>query len=303
MPGIDIPIKRLFQRRPADWARYVQPDCREEWVRPYKTEYTPKKESRLDNVLEIDDPSSPYLLHFEPMGYRDEALPARMLRYRSDIWEATLAGGRGTPSIRQVVMFFYKEDDNGLHRLSDRWDTGGLEYSYTVIRVWEERRQPVITAKLVGLYPLLPLMKGDDAKESPEQALKKCIDAVQEIEDESLRQDLLAAMAILAGGKYPPDLVLSMIRREMVMESPIFQEWVREERAEAEARGKVEAKQDAICKYLRRRFGDASAGLQQEVREMASLEVLDGVMEELFAANTLEEAQAIIRDGMERFMQ
>ncbi|WP_243174574.1 hypothetical protein [Desulfofundulus sp. TPOSR] len=299
MPRIDIPIKRLFQRRPADWARYVQPGCREEWVRPYKTEYTPRKESRLDNVLEIDDPSSPYLLHFEPMGYRDEALPARMLRYRSDIWEATLAGGRGTPSIRQVVMFFYKEDDNGLHRLSDRWDTGGLEYSSTVIRVWEERRQPVITAKLVGLYPLLPLMKGDDAKESPEQALKKCIDAVQEIEDESLRQDLLAAMAILAGGKYPPDLVLSIIRREMVMESPIFQEWVREERAEAEARGeargKVEAKQDAICKYLRRRFGDASAGLQRKVREMTSLEVLDGVMEELFAANTLEEAQAIIQ--------
>jgi hypothetical protein len=98
-----------------------------------------------------------------------------------------------------------------------------------------------------------------------------------------------------------------MIRREMVMESPIFQEWVREERAEAEARGeargKVEKAQDAICKYLRRRFGDASAGLQRKVREVTSLEVLDGIMEELFAANTLEEARAIIRDGMERFMQ
>ncbi|MCS5697061.1 DUF4351 domain-containing protein, partial [Desulfofundulus thermocisternus] len=108
-------------------------------------------------------------------------------------------------------------------------------------------------------------------------------------------------------GKYPPDLVLSMIRREMVMESPIFQEWVREERAEAEARGeargKVEAKQDAICKYLRRRFGDASAGLQQEVREMTSLEVLDGIMEELFAANTLEEARAIIEEGIIKSLQ
>ncbi|MDQ0285390.1 hypothetical protein J2Z49_000491 [Desulfofundulus luciae] len=69
------------------------------------------------------------------------------------------------------------------------------------------------------------------------------------------------------------------------------------------AEGRAEAKQDAICKYLRRRFGDASAGLQEKVREMTSLEVLDGVMEELFAANTLEEAQAIIRDGIERFMQ
>jgi hypothetical protein len=63
-------------------------------------------------------------------------------------------------------------------------------------------------------------------------------------------------------------------------------------------KGRAEAKQDAICKYLRRRFGDASAGLQQEVREVTSLEVLDGVMEELFAANTLEEAVNIIREGI-----
>uniref|UniRef100_UPI003898F5AB hypothetical protein n=1 Tax=Desulfofundulus luciae TaxID=74702 RepID=UPI003898F5AB len=90
---------------------------------------------------------------------------------------------------------------------------------------------------------------------------------------------------------------LDEMKRQAVMEG------VLRGKAEGEARGKVEAKQDAICKYLRRRFGDASAGLQRKVREMTSLEVLDGVMEELFAANTLEEARAIIRDGIERFMQ
>ena len=130
MPRIDIPIKRLFQRRPADWARYVQPGCREEWVNTFKTNYTPKKESRLDSVLEINDPSGPYLLNCEPMGYRDKALPARMLRYRSDIWEATLIDGKGTPPIRQVVMFFYMDDDNGLHRLRDKWDMGILEKGF-----------------------------------------------------------------------------------------------------------------------------------------------------------------------------
>jgi hypothetical protein len=70
-------------------------------------------------------------------------------------------------------------------------------------------------------------------------------------------------------------------------------------RAEGEARGR----QDAICKYLKRRFGDASAGLQQKVREMTSLEVLDSVMEELFAANTLEEAGDIIREGINKSLQ
>ena len=67
--------------------------------------------------------------------------------------------------------------------------------------------------------------------------------------------------------------------------------------------GKAEAKKDAICKYLKRRFGPESAGLQQKVQEMTTLEVLDGVMEELFAVNTLEEARVVIMEGIDRFVQ
>jgi len=78
-------------------------------------------------------------------------------------------------------------------------------------------------------------------------------------------------------------------------------------RAEGEAigktRGKVEATQDAICKYLKRRFGPASDELQRVVRGVTSLEALDGVMEELFAANTLEEARAIIEEGINKSLQ
>jgi len=153
---------------------------------------------------------------------------------------------------------------------------GILEYACTVIRVWEERRQPIIAAGLVGLYPLLPLMKGEIKDETPEQALKESISVVQEIQDEALQLDLLAAMAILAGGKYSSDMVLSMIRGEMVMESPIFQEWVKDAEtsariagiAEGEAKGKAEMTQEAICKYLEVRFDTASLVLQQRVRSM-----------------------------------
>jgi len=244
-----------------------------------------------------------YLVNLEPIGYHDIALPARMMRYRSDIWEATLNDRKGTPHIVQAVFFFYPEHDNKNHRLTDRWgELKTLEFTYRVVRVWEQPRQPVIEQRLVGLYPLLPLMKGE-AGEDPKQVLQQSIEAVKEVEDKSLQQDLLAVMGILAGGRYAAELVYSMIRREMILESPIYQEWVKEERAEAEAKGRAEAKQDAICKYLRRRFGPASEELQRIVRGVTSLEVLDGVMEELFAANTIEEARAIIRDGIERFMQ
>ena len=72
--------------------------------------------------------------------------------------------------------------------------------------------------------------------------------------------------------------------------------WHEKGKAEGKVEGKAEAKQDAICKYLKRRFGPESAGLRQKVQKMTTLEVLDGVMEELFAVNTLEEARVIIME-------
>jgi len=251
MPKIDIPVKRLVQRRPGDWVKYLNPGCVEDRIRPFKSEYIPKAESRLDNVFEVEDPGGSYLVNFEPMGYHDIALPARMMRYRSDIWEATLNDRKGTPHIIQAVFFFYPEHDNRNHRLTDRWgELKTLEFTYRVVRVWEQSRQPVIEQRLAGLYPLLPLMKGE-AGEDPKQVLQQSIEAVKEVEDRSLQQDLLAVMGILAGGRYAAELVYSMIRREMILESPIYQEWIKEERAEAEAKGKVEGKVDVARTALR----------------------------------------------------
>jgi predicted deacylase len=65
-------------------------------------------------------------------------------------------------------------------------------------------------------------------------------------------------------------------------------------RVESEAKGEIKAKQDAIFKFLARRFGAEIAGLQQKVQQITSIEVLDRIMEELFAANTLEETRIII---------
>ena len=74
-------------------------------------------------------------------------------------------------------------------------------------------------------------------------------------------------------------------------------------REEGRVEGRVEAKQDDICKYLVKRFGAKPDELISKVREMTSLEILDGVMEDLFAAGTLEEAKAIIGDGIKKSLQ
>lgn len=58
-----------------------------------------------------------------------------MLRYRSDVWEYTISTGRGIPSIRQVVVFFYPKDDNEEHELIDeKSDDSNISFRYDVIR-------------------------------------------------------------------------------------------------------------------------------------------------------------------------
>jgi hypothetical protein len=107
-------------------------------------------------------------------------------------------------------------------------------------------------------------------------------------------------MGILAGGKYAAEVVYSMIRREMVMQSPVYQDWVKEERAEAETKGRIEKAREDICKFMVRRFGADSDEITQKIGQISSLEILDKLMEELFAANTKEEAQNIIGNGTAR---
>lgn len=87
MPRFDIPIKRLVERRAADWVRFIYPEARPDSVRSMAKELTPKAQSRLDEVFAVTTPAGEAIVHFEIQGYHDPAFPARMLRYQADIWE------------------------------------------------------------------------------------------------------------------------------------------------------------------------------------------------------------------------
>ena len=301
MPKIDLPLKRLLQRRPADWVKYLQPLCQPDWIRPYQSDFVPKKESRLDNVVEVVDPAGAYLVNMEPMGYYDVSLPARMMRYRSDIWESTLNEGKGTPHIHQVVIFFFPQDDNKNHHLNDSiGEEISVNFTYQVIRVWEQDRQLIIDQKLLGLYPLLPLMKSQK-DEDAERSLQESIKVIREIQDISLQEDLLAVMAILANGKYSAELINSMIRREMIMESAIFQEWSREAREEGIAKGKAEGKAEDICKILNRNLGLESLPFQVQVREISSETILDWIFDMIIDLRKPEDVRQVIDAAREQF--
>jgi predicted transposase/invertase (TIGR01784 family) len=62
----------------------------------------------------------------------------------------------------------------------------------------------------------------------------------------------------------------------------------------AKAEGRAEGRHEAICKYLEVRFGEESRELQHRVEEIESLTELDGIINRIYLANGLQEAEQVV---------
>ncbi|MEW6425299.1 MAG: hypothetical protein AB1523_11265 [Bacillota bacterium] len=58
-----------------------------------------------------------------------------------------------------------------------------------------------------------------------------------------------------------------------------------------------------FSKFMVRRFNADAGEVMEKIQRVASTEILDRIMEEVFAANTLEEAQFIIRRAVGKSLQ
>lgn len=227
---VDIPVKRIMQIRPEDYVEFIVPGCRREWIRELSPQKVPKRESRMDKLLFINSPEEEFILNIEPQAYYDKTMAARMLRYRSDIWEYTLQENMGTPSIKQAVIYFFKKDDNKKYSLEDKWD--------------EE------VTSILGEYAL-------------------------------------------ASG-----IITKYIRREMLMNSPLFNEWVEEERKEAATKAAEKAKKESARKYiidlLTEKFDFVPKAIRESIENLDDISVLDELHKKIIKIATIEEFKILL---------
>ena len=69
-------------------------------------------------------------------------------------------------------------------------------------------------------------------------------------------------------------------------------------KAEGLAEGEAKGQRDAICKYLYARFSEASISLQSEVKEISNLAVLDKIINKIYEANSMKEAEVIVQEAL-----
>jgi len=274
------------------------------------TDVTAGEKRKVDILVEtrLKDEPGLILVHVEPQAYVQKNFNERMFIYFSRLYE------KYRRRILPVAVFSYD-------RVRDEPDSFKLEFPFMDIldfrfyklelkklnwREYIQSDNPVAAALLckMGFKPeekvkvklefmrMLVRMKPDPARMELLAGFFETYLKLNREEEEQYDREL---------GKLDSKEV------EVIMQiTTSWHEKGREKgRAEGRAEGRekgrmegnIEAKREIISKYLDRRFGKKSTSLQQKIQQISSVKALDYILEELFAANTLHEARAIINDG------
>jgi hypothetical protein len=130
---------------------------------------------------------------------------------------------------------------------------------------------------LYGLFPILPLAKYRTVDEK--ENLAKCFDLVQkaDIENDTLKADIYVCTGLLAGLRYPKELIDSLMKVEILEESVIYKDILN--------KGIEKGMEKSIIIVLSTRFNDISPNLIDLIYRIKNESQLNKLLE--IAINSL----------------
>ncbi|AGY59494.1 DUF4351 domain-containing protein [Gloeobacter kilaueensis] len=241
------------------------------------------QQRRTDFLIAFQDPQGEQkLLHIEfqravVLGNPTEEPPGRMATY------ALFAFNRYGQVPEQVLVLLI--DSPASRSVPDCFTAGGVRVEYQVIRLWEIDPQPLLESGLPGLMPLVPLMAGQNVV----PLLDASIGVIeQEIESAQERAEVLSVMALLASlrnRRMIQEYFRSQGMKDLLRETPLFQEMVQEEVQQAVQAAKLQT----LLHQLGRRFGPLPEELQRQLEAVTDAEQLERLIDAAIDAVQLED--------------
>jgi predicted transposase/invertase (TIGR01784 family) len=224
---------------------------------------------RADSLILLN--SDELVLQIEFQTEPDPKIPFRLTDYR-------LRGYRRFPAkqMRQVVIYLKPTSSDLVYQTT--FEIQGLRHEFEVIRIWEQPTQPFLES--IGLLPLAVLTNTPDKA----QTLREVAKRVEAISDLRVQSNVAASAGILAGLQLDKGFINQVLRREIMQQSVIYQEWkeefLQEGRQEGRQEGAMREAQALILRQLSRRVGSLSLKNRSQV-ESLSLEQLESLGEAL----------------------
>ncbi len=227
---------------------------------------------RADALILLN--SDDFVLHVEFQTEPDPAIGFRMADYR-------LRGFRRFPNkrMRQVVIYLTRSTSELVYQTT--FEIPGTRHEFEVIRLWEQPTQPFLES--TGLLPLAVLTQTSDAA----QTLRQVAARVEAIPELRVQSNVAASAGILAGLLLKRDFINQVLRRDIMQESVIYQEWREEFLQEGEERGE----RSLILRQLARRIGEVSSENRAQIQalSLAQLEALGEALLDFTGADDLSE--------------
>jgi predicted transposase/invertase (TIGR01784 family) len=177
---------------------------------------------RADAMIMLQSEAA--ILHVEFQTQPHRKIPFRLLDYR-------VRGYRRYPdkTMRQVVIYLSPTESALVYQTS--FFLENTSHHFEVVRLWEQPSE--VFLQFPGLLPFAVL--GQSA--NPVEALRGAATAIDQLGDPYQRANLMAASAILAGLRLEEEIILQLVRRDIMRESTVYRSILAEGLAEGRARG------------------------------------------------------------------
>jgi hypothetical protein len=161
-----------------------------------------------------------------------------------------------------------------------------LSLSWRAVKLWELPAEELLALGDVGLLPWVPLAEHAGP---PDPIVSRCRTRIDHATSPPDRENLLTETQFLLGLRYDDKSLLQSLRdllggREVMIQSPLYQEIVEE----AERNGEARAMRRAILKFLVRRFGPTAKDLEVGLKAV-EFDRLDGLIDFAVECRSLEE--------------
>ncbi|NMF67250.1 DUF4351 domain-containing protein [Brasilonema octagenarum] len=245
----DNTCKYLAENYPADFARWLLASDTSD-IEVLKTELN-LEPIRADSLTFLQISNQILHLEFQTSPKSTPPLDFRMLDYYTRLKRQYWC------DIEQVLIFLQATSSEIV--FNTQYVDKKTRHEYRVIRLWEEDPTPLLANP--ALLPLATLARTD----SPQDLLEQVAAAVDMIESREERQNISACVQVLAGLRFPKNLMRQLFREEIMQESVIYQDILQK----GKEQGKKQEALELILRLLTRRFGVIESEVQQQIRSLS----------------------------------
>ena len=236
---------------------------------------------RADSLILLG--SDTVVLQLEFQTEPDPTMAFRMADYR-----IRLLRRFPVKEIRQIVIYLKASGSDFVFQTV--YEAPGLRAEFEVVRLWERPTEPFLES--TGLLPLAVLTNTPDRAQTLRQVAAK----VNAILEQRVQSNVAASAGILAGLLLERDIINQVLRRDIMQQSVIYQEWKEEFLQEGRQEGEQIGESRLVLRQLTRRIGDVSPALRSQVQAL-TLAQLESLGEALLDFSEVWDLERWLKDN------